>query len=536
MIVLAHVPRARVSMLSAELSASINSLLNQGIDSWEAHIVVCAQHEAALRGAIGKSPHIKWHVVNHTSGYRIDIGKLFRKIRTEWLGWMYAGDVVRADFLYWVLKPILTSDQKIELVTYGEKSDQDAQDKQNNSYVDDLAPSRLASDLHWESGYLDASFIVRKDFALNRLSRYPMKSIATLNIVRTFANRMVMPLVNRRRALVSHVRQILLERKDASHIRRRLQDSAQSKIELMQDLGRLLKTIDPGVRISISNEQKAWLQIEWPLGHQTPPTYILIPTRDRLDVLKPCIRSLFHHTDYPNYQVIVIDNGSVEPETRRYLKDLPKHAAKNNIVLSVLRDDSAFNFSALNNKAVRYIRHGVFVFLNNDIEIVDAHWLKKMVSHAIRSDVGCVGAKLLYPDGTIQHLGVTLGATHIASHLYSTEDPKNWSLNNPLLTCTSNPIAVTAAAMVIRAELFHQLGGFNDDQLPVAYNDVDLCLRVEEMGYRTVCIPRATLIHHESMSRKLTKLSQLKRERQESRWMRKRWSSQLALYPGNQSL
>ena len=551
MIVLAHAPRASLSMLADELSASLHSLANQAIECWEVQVVVCAQHEAELRRKVGKNPHFNWHVVHPSSEYRLDIRKILRKIRTEWVGWLYAGDVVRTDFLYWVLKPIFTSYQKPEIVTYGDKSEQDTQGIQRNSYIGDLAKSRLAPDLQWESGYLDANFIVHKDYLSHQLSRYQLKSITLLNIVRAIANRLVMPLANRKIAAGSHVGQIVLERKVASHIRRRLVESAQSRKELVQDLRRLLKKIDPDVRISLANDQKTWLQIDWPLPRLEPLVHIVIPTRDRLDLLKPCMSSLIKHTDYSNYRVIVIDNGSVEPETRIFLKDLPKRAAKKNIEISVVRDDRPFNFSALNNNAVREIRNGVFVFLNNDIEIVASQWLKQLVSHAMRPNIGCVGAKLLYPDGTIQHLGVTLGATHIASHLYSTEHPKNWSPHNPLLTCTSNPIAVTAAAMAIRAEIFHQLGGFNANELAVAYNDVDLCLRAEELGYRTVCAPRATLIHHESMSRKLIvdkaqetrqsdqgnlKVKELKRERQESNWMRRRWSNQLALYPGNQSL
>jgi GT2 family glycosyltransferase len=541
MIVLAHAPRASVATLVDALSATLDSLKNQGLDCWSAQVVVCAHHAASLRRAIGRGNHIKWHVLDSLDAYRLDIKTIFKKIRTEWVGWMYAGDLVRPDFLYWVLKPIMTSQQDLQLVTFDHQMGSDAREIKHQSWSNDLPKQRVSPDLQWESGYLDGNFIVRKDFAVKQLARFSFKRgaplhSAPLNIVRAFANRLVAPLAKQKLATMRHVSQTLLFRKSACPIRARLQDSDQSRKEVVQDLSQLLKTLDPGVRVSTSNQQKNWLQIDWPLSKPTPCVHIVIPTRDRLDLLKPCIKSLLHQTEYPNYQVIVIDNGSIEPETLRYLKGLPKHAAIRNIELSVMRDDGPFNFSALNNKAVRHIQTGVLVFLNNDIKIIDRYLLREMVSHAMRPDVGCVGAKLLYPDGTIQHLGVTLGATHIASHLYATQHPKHWPSHNPILTCSSNPIAVTAAAMVIRAEVFHQLGGFNEDQLAVAYNDVDLCLRAEESGLRTVCTARAKLIHQESMSRKHTKPSEIKRERQESSWMRKRWSSQLALYHGNQSL
>lgn len=544
-IVLAHAPRLSVAALTDELNASLHSLIDQGLVGWEAHVVVCAQHEDVLRGSIRKNLRINWHVVDQASAYRLDITTLIKIIRTDWVGCMYAGDVVRPDFLYWVLKPIMTSEQALQLVTFGHQIEQGTDEQQHQSWINDLPQQRLAPDLQWESGYLDGNFIVRKEFAVKQMARFPFKRVALdqvaplhvapLNIVRAVANRLVAPLLKQKHATMRHVRQTLLFKKSTCPIRARLQDSDQSKKEIVQDLLQLLKTFNPDVRVSTSSQQKAWLQVDWPLSTPAPCVHIAIPTRDRLDLLKTCIGSLLRQTEYPNYQVIVIDNGSVESETLRYLKGLPKHAAIHNVELSVVRDDGPFNFSALNNEAVRDIHTGVLVFLNNDIKITDSHWLLEMVCHAMRPDVGCVGAKLLYPDGTIQHLGVTLGANDIASHLYTTENPKHWPSHHPLLTCTSNPIAVTAAAMAIRAEVFHQLGGFNAEKLAVAYNDVDLCLRAESSGYRTVCTPRAMLIHYESMSRKTAKQTDLKRERQESNWMRKRWSSQLAFYPGNQA-
>jgi GT2 family glycosyltransferase len=535
MIVLAHAPRASVSTLTDKLRASLDSLTNQGIDCWEAHVVVCAQHEASLKGAMSKNPLIKWHSVDTLNSYRLDITTLIKKIRTDWVGWMYAGDTVRPDFLYWVIKPIMTSKQMLQLVTFGHQTEQDTHQNQFQPLLNDLPQQRLSPDLQWESGYLDGNFIVRKECVVKQLARFPFKRVTPLNVVRAVANRLVAPFSHRMGATMSHVRQILLKGIVACPIRKRLQNTSQSKKEIVQDLRQILHTFDSDVRISLSNKQKIWLQVKWTPPTPEPLVHIIIPTRDRLDLLKPCIRSLVRQTDYPNYQVIVIDNASVEAETLRYLKGLPKYALKNNIAISVVRNEGPFNFSSLNNKVVSHIHEGVLVFLNNDIEIKNTHWLTHMIRHAIRPDVGCVGAKLLYPDGTIQHLGVTLGITHIASHLYSTQNPKHFPSNHPHLTCASNPIAVTAAAMAIRAEVFHQLGGFNEDQLAVAYNDVDLCLRAESSGYRTVCTPRATLIHHESMSRKTATQTDLKRERQESNWMRKRWSSQLAFYPGNQA-
>lgn len=558
---LAHVPRVSVAELSLALIASLQSLADQGIDCWEAHVVVCTKHEKVLRNTL-KTFRITWHVVHSLSEYRVDLYSLLKNVRTKWFGLMYAGDVLRPDFLYWVLQPVLTSAENIQLVTYGEKLiNEDRAEHVGHlpQYFVDQVCTRLAADLQWESGYLDGNFIARKDFALKQLLHYPIseslsKSVMPLNIMRALANRLVAPMAQRRQVIVSRVRHHLVERRQTSYIRTRLQSTARSKRALTKDLRQVLTKIDPQVSVSLNHAQDTWLKVDWPLPHPVPLVHIVIPTRDRLELLRTCIRSILNTTNYSNYRVTIVDNGSVERKTLSYLSKLPKLAASKNIELSVVRDDRPFNFSALNNFAVRDLREGVLVFLNNDIVIQAPDWLVQMVRHAIRYDIGCVGAKLLYPDGTIQHLGVCLGSADIASHLYRSAQPKHWPSNNPVLSCTSNPIAVTGAAMAIRAQLFHDVGGFNEDQLAVAYNDVDLCLRLEELGYRTVCQPRATLVHQESMSRKLTspqvyrenqadhlnqanqahlKLNDVKRERQESNFMRKRWSSQLALYSGN---
>jgi GT2 family glycosyltransferase len=547
LVFLAHAPRASAAALSLALTASLQSLAAQGIDCWLAHVVVCAKHEEVLRNTL-KTSRITWHVVHSATEYRVDLYSLLKNIRTEWFGLMYVGDVLRPDFLYWVLQPVLTSAENIHLVTYGEKLIDEVDAHRLGdlpTYPVDQVRTRLSPDLQWESGYLEGNFIARKDFALKQLSHYPLTESLPLNIMRALANRLVAPMAKRRQALVSRVKHRLVERRQTSLIRTRLQGTTGSKRALTKDLRQVLSQIDPQVRVRLIRAKNAWLQVDWSISHPVPPVHIVIPTRDQLELLRSCLRSLLNKTDYLNYRVTVVDNGSVEQETLRYLAKLPKLAAAKNVELIVTRDDQPFNFSALNNRAVRDLREGVLVFLNNDTLIQDPEWLEQMVRHAIRPNIGCVGAKLLYPDGTIQHLGVCLGATDIASHLYRSAHPKHWPSNNPVLSCTSNPIAVTGAAMAIRAELFHDVGGFNQDQLAIAYNDVDLCLRLEALGYRTVCQPRATLIHQESMSRTLAstqayqenqvnlKLSDVKRERQESNWMRKRWSSQLALYSGN---
>ncbi len=223
----------------------------------------------------------------------------------------------------------------------------------------------------------------------------------------------------------------------------------------------------------------------------TPLISIIIPIRDKVDLLKTCLGSLKSST-YPNIEIIVVDNGSREPETVRYLESQTH--------IRVLRFDIPFNYSRLNNWASREARGDYLVFLNNDIEVVTASWLEGMLQHAQRASVGVVGAKLLYPDGRIQHAGVVLGIGGVAGHVYKRRDGMSTGYFDGLLDIR-NYSAVTAACMMVRRAVFEEVGGFDDENLPVAFNDVDLCLRILDHGYLCVLDPHVVLYHHESVSR-----------------------------------
>lgn len=222
-----------------------------------------------------------------------------------------------------------------------------------------------------------------------------------------------------------------------------------------------------------------------------PLVSIIIPTRDRVDLLSTAIRGIEEKTDYRNVEVIVVDNGSTDPATLEYLDRSPHR---------VLRDDGAFNFSRLNNRAVAEA-HGQFVLLlNNDTEPIDPGWLRAMVEHAQRPEVGLVGAKLLYPSGKVQHGGVVLGIGGVAghSHKYFTRDASGYF---QALNLIRNFSAVTAACVLMRKEVFDEVGGLDEVNLAVAFNDVDFCLRVRERGYLCVWTPYALVAHFESESR-----------------------------------
>jgi GT2 family glycosyltransferase len=254
---------------------------------------------------------------------------------------------------------------------------------------------------------------------------------------------------------------------------------------------------------------------------EAPLVSVIIPTRDRLDLLRTAVTGVLERTDYPAIELIVVDNGSEAPETLAYLAELDRRSDAR-----VLRIDAPFNFSTLNNSAAAAARGELLLFLNNDIEVVDQGWLREMVAHALRREVGAVGSLLLYPDGTVQHAGVAIGVDgEVARHVGLRERPE---AVETLLGATERPVsAVTAACMAIRRELFLALGGF-DPALSVAYNDVDMCLRLGRAGYRVVWTPAARLVHHESASRSSDRsLSNRDRALLEERFMRDRWGLRL---------
>jgi len=233
---------------------------------------------------------------------------------------------------------------------------------------------------------------------------------------------------------------------------------------------------------------------------EDPKVSIIIPTKDKVSTLKICIDSILKKTNYKNYEIFIIDNQSKEEKTLKYY-----HRIKNNSKIKIVKYNKPFNFSEINNFAVSKVDTEYILFLNNDTEVISEEWLEAMLEHAQRKQVGAVGAKLLYPDNTIQHAGVILGITGTPgqkgvaghSHKYVSDTEYGYFLRPHL---TQDLSAVTAACMMMRKQVFKEVGGFNVN-LAVAFNDVDLCLKIREKGYLIVYTPYAKLYHHESLSR-----------------------------------
>jgi GT2 family glycosyltransferase len=256
-----------------------------------------------------------------------------------------------------------------------------------------------------------------------------------------------------------------------------------------------------------------------------PRVSLIIPTRDNAEMLATCIRSIRSRTRYDDYEIIVIDNGSVEERTKRLFADLASDPA-----IRILPMPGQFNFSKLNNAAVRAATGAILGFVNNDIEATHEDWLTEMVAFACRPEVGCVGAKLIYPDGRIQHAGVVIGLGGVAGHGHRFASGNDAGYLDRLQT-VQNVSAVTAACLLIRREVFDEVKGL-DESLTVAFNDVDFCLRVRAAGYLNVWTPFAELIHRESVSRgRDLAPAKARRFADEYATMQRRWGAQLLRDP-----
>jgi GT2 family glycosyltransferase len=261
-------------------------------------------------------------------------------------------------------------------------------------------------------------------------------------------------------------------------------------------------------------------KICWPLPSKTQKVSIIVPTKDKVELLQDCVGSVLRETSYPSFEIIIIDNNSIDPRTTAYLHEISAHA-----LVRVLPYVYPYNFSAINNFAAAHADGTYLCFLNNDTEVVEADWLTEMMRYAVRPDVGAVGAKLLYPDGSIQHAGVIVGMGDAAGHAH------RYTLDgDPGYFCQAHVAqfvtAVTAACMVVEKEKFQAVGGLDEEDFAIAYNDVDLCLKLQSEGLRNVYVPHAILLHHETQSRGHDLSPQhLERYAKELRALQNRWGT-----------
>lgn len=270
----------------------------------------------------------------------------------------------------------------------------------------------------------------------------------------------------------------------------RCADAARRAVE--EHLARTGQTL---VTVANLADAPGWVDVRRAPPEPRPMVSVIVPTRDRAELLAQCADGVLNHTAYSPLELLIVDNDSVEPETAALFDRLRADPR-----VRILPAPGPFNFSTLNNLAAAEARGEILLLLNNDISMLRDDWLDQMVAQVVRPNVGAVGARLLFPDGTVQHAGVVIGMGGVAGHLCYGAPGDNGGYYRHLLT-PRNVTAVTAACLAIRKAVFEEVGGLDAQRLPVAFNDVDLCLRVRKAGYDIVWTPHAELVHHESASR-----------------------------------
>lgn len=404
-------------------------------------------------------------------------------------GWtllLAAGDLLEPDALLQMDRFLLDADRaKIHVVYFDHDDVQDGVSPHNPQFKPDTNPDLLLS-----MPYVGRALAVRTDWARTR-PEFQKAERCNLELAYGLA---LAALREFGPTGLGHL-PLLLAHLDTSEPTLYAASSAQWQ-GLAMALQHHLEQSTPGVQVLEGPAPGTFHRI-YPLRRQ-PLVSIVIPTRDQLPFLSRCIESLFDKTSYPNFEVLIVDNDSQTTEAREYLQGLAQLPAER---LRVLHAPGPFNFSRMNNQAVREARGELLLLLNNDTAALQADWLEHMVRNALREDVGIVGARLLYPDGRVQHAGVIMGLRGPAEHPLLGLDPQapGYMMRAQV---QQNFSVVTAACMMVRKELYESLGGLDEQNFGVSYNDVDFCLRVGRTGQRIVWTPLATLLHEGSASQK----------------------------------
>ena len=494
----------------AMLDEAVDSLRAQAYPHWELVIADDASDDprvaVRLRELAADEPRIRLHFLERNQGIALASNAGIQLATGEFVGLLDHDDWLEPDALFEVARLIQATPDVDILYTDEDKID-GAGRYQQPFFKPDWSPDALLS-----NNYI-CHFAVLRRSLLDDLGGFR----TGFDYAQDYD--LFLRATERARRIV-HVPRVLYHWRTSSHS---TSGGSRQKPEMIESGARTLteaiarRGIQGEVRMVEGARYRVRRAIATPLKIS-----IIIPTRDRVELLQRCIASIVTRTDYPNYEVVIVDNDSQDPATREYYKTLPHR---------VVPYPGPFNYSAINNYAVRHTDAPWILFLNNDTEVISEEWLSAMAEHIQRPEVGAVGAKLLFPDNTIQHAGVVLVEKGSAAHAYI-HAPAHTMENGGRLQLVCNYSAVTAACMLTRREVFDQVGGFDEMELPITLNDVDYCLKLRKAGYLIVYTPFAQLYHHESASR-----GRGKTDPAEGQVLRRRWPAELARDPfGNPGL
>jgi len=469
------------------LKAAIDSVLNQVYENWELCIADGGSSEphvkSILNEYLSRDKRIKVKLLEINKGIAGNSNEALIMANGEYIGLLDHDDALEPVALYEVVK-LLNQNQKLDFIY----SDEDKIDDKGNRFHPFFKPE-WDPDLVLSCGFTNHLSIYRREI-VNRIGgfRREFEWSQDYDLLLRFTEAIDERNIGHIPKVLYHWRQI---------------EGSTSADPNAKD-GLVIEAAKNALRDALRrrNIKAVVLDGKWPSSYRIkreiigrPLVSIIIPTKDQIELLKRCISSIKTRSTYNNYEIIVVDNNSEKCETSEYL---------NNLDALILRYPHEFNFPKINNFAAEHAKGEYLIFLNNDTEVITPDWIQSMLEHSQRPEVGAVGCKLLYPDGSIQHAGVVLGmspdqAAGVAGHIFnrfSYEDAGYFGMINVI----RNYSAVTAAAMMVKRSVFMSVGGFDED-LAICYNDVDLCLRLKDKGYSIIYTPYAELYHHESASR-----------------------------------
>jgi O-antigen biosynthesis protein len=500
------------------LGKTIASVINQSIPNWE--LVIVAQgsllskvqdvlngqalKNTELTSAISKNVKV---ITTKSSNAAIACNTGLEMATGKYIAVIQAGDMLALHASYELIKCVVENPKARFIYT-----DHDHIDLLGQRFKPFFKPD-LSPDLLYCQNYINNLALIEKTL-LKKLggwnTRYGSAYGYALNL-NAIGNLVKLDRPNPKllvnQSPIKHLSQILyhervkvkVDPRKNKHIKlkpSKLDEEKQSK-QGLEAIRRFFK--DQGRNAKVTQIKPKLYRHHWSIPKPEPLVSLIIPTRDGYDILKTCVESILKKTTYTNYEILIVDNQSSEKKSIEYMESL-KRKYKN---IRVLKYNKPFNYSAINNYAVTKSQGEILGLINNDTEVISTTWLTVMVSNAIRPEIGCVGAMLYYPDGTIQHAGVIIGMHGVADHAF--KGLKNIKSNDyfGLLHSTSNPKAVTAAALIVKKRLFIKAKGFDENKFKIEFNDVDLCLKICCMGIFNLVNPSSKLIHHESKSRKL---------------------------------
>jgi O-antigen biosynthesis protein len=498
------------------VALTLRSLLMQTAGDWVLHAVA----ETPMPDAFAAIPHLVWH----HGGEGLPVERLNRALlasEASLVALMDAGDQLAPHALFAVMDALFRHPGWLALY-----SDEDKIDLQGARTQPHFKPD-LNIDLLRGAPYIGALLVLRRDL-FARIGGFDVRwdGIEEYDL----ALRLIEHLGA---AEFGHVADVLYHRLANSGRTRR------PGTEILADLPRLVQLhLDRlGIGAMVEPGSAAHTcRIRYRHNGPDPLVSIIIPTKNQLTLLKRCVETVLKVTGYENYEIIIIDNGSDQADAREYLATIEGKFDEIGGRLRVLRHPGPFNYSAMNNRAVREAAQGEYIcLLNNDTAPLDGEWLGEMMGLARRPEVGAVGAKLFFPDGTIQHGGVVLGVGwgSPADHPYMREPgatPGYWGR----LHLVQNFSAVTAACMVTRRDLYDAVGGLDETVFAVSFNDVDYCLKLREAGHLVVWTPYARLLHEAGVSQRAANVEKKavaeknERFRRESVAMFDKWMPRIA--------